>query len=72
MNAVVHFLTTCFEQGEPATIVDACRFLHNQFGIDIIPDTLRHALTQDRRIKSLSAVPMEDTRMAVTIEQIEE
>jgi hypothetical protein len=72
MTGVVNFLLTSYHKGEPATIIEAVRFTENQFKIRIIPDTLRHALARDSRIKPVTASPMEDTRMAVTIEQISE
>jgi hypothetical protein len=71
MTSVVNFLRSSFEKGEPATIVEACRFIRDEFGIEVIPNTLQHALARDGRTKPLPAHPMEDSRMAVTIEQIE-
>jgi hypothetical protein len=72
MTALVQFLLTSYTKGEPATIAEAIRFIENQYRINVIPNTLRHALARDGRIKSVTATPMEDTRMAVTIEQIEQ
>jgi hypothetical protein len=40
MTSVVNFLWSSFEKGEPATIVEACRFIREEFGIEMIPNTL--------------------------------
>jgi hypothetical protein len=71
MTSVVNFLRSSFEKGEPATIVEACRFIREEFGIKMIPNTLQHVLARGGRAKCLPADPMEDSRMAVTMEQIE-
>jgi hypothetical protein len=71
LTTLINFLMSSFQKNEPVTITEARRFVKDQFDIDIIPNTLHHVIARDGRVKSVPASPMEDTRMAVTMEQIQ-
>jgi hypothetical protein len=71
LTTVVNFLISSFQQNALATIVEARKFVRDQFDIDIIPNILHHILSWDGRIKTLPSSPIEDTRIAVTMYQIQ-
>jgi hypothetical protein len=67
LDRIVFYIKDAYNRRSPVTVT-ALVELH----IQVAPNTLHHILANDDRITTRTALPMEDTRMAVTIDQIRE
>ena len=64
------FLTQRYNDKNPATICDLQNFCWEEYGIDVLPDTLRHWLRRTP-FEMCEVKPIEDARMRVTQDSIE-
>ena len=69
--SLVSFITRCFEKNDPATVSDALNYLWENFGLDILPNSLRKWLNRHTAFETRQASAMEDERLSVHIDSID-
>jgi hypothetical protein len=70
VQTIVEQIHTAYERKNPFTIKDICNFASESFRVDVLPNTMRHILARVTEIKRVTAIPMDDKRVAVSIEAI--
>jgi hypothetical protein len=68
---VIAKILCCHEERCPMTVFQVCEMIRDRWGKNMIPDTFYHIAKKDPRIRSCTAVAMENVRLAVTDEDID-
>ena len=69
--SLISFINNCFQNNDPATVSDALNYLWENFGMDILPNSLRKWLNKHTAFETRPASAMEDERLSVQIDSIE-
>jgi hypothetical protein len=69
---VIGKILHCHEERCPVTVFQVCQMIRERWGKEMIPDTFYHIAKKDPRIRSCAAVAMENVRLAVTQEDIDQ
>ena len=63
MRKIEAFVDEVFARSEPVTYIDLQDFIHKEFGLDLLPDTVRHLVYSSNALKTVQGVPMEKNRL---------
>jgi hypothetical protein len=69
-DGIVDHAMAQFLSREPVTLSRLAAFTHSEYGIEIGPDILRHALQRDGRLKTCEGRPMETQRVQVSLDSL--
>jgi hypothetical protein len=72
IDEIVKTILYFFEQRKPLTLTDIRSFAIGRFARPVNSDTLRHILHRDPRLKTCTAHPIDERRLQVTDDQIQE
>jgi hypothetical protein len=70
MEILIQEITQGYHSQLPLSLSEITHFIKTYFEIDIIPDTLRHILRREEKIKAVEGVPMEETRVFADHDEI--
>ena len=71
MESLERRIEESFANGCPVTYNDIQDFIHNEFGLMILVDTIRHIVSRNPRWRLVSGIPMESVRMEADEDEIE-
>jgi transposase len=72
VDRLVSIILDFFSQRQPLTLAEICSLVIQQFEKPITADTLCHFLHRDGRLKTCTAHPIDEHRLEVTSEQIQQ
>lgn len=68
---VIRKILRCHEERCPMTVFQVCEMIRERWGKEMIPDTFYKIAKKDPRIRSCTAIAMENVRLAVSQEDID-